>query len=109
MYENDRTSLGGGHVSFTHTDAKNRIIMLFKEVIVFDALKRSEVLCHFKKRKFKKRLCTRVLDFYTDHVFILKFFQMSDSASDHRLCLAAVANLEHLDFCHTAITLAFTS
>lgn len=73
---------GGGHVSFTHTDTKSRIIMLFKEIIVFDTLKHSEVLCHFKKRRFKKRVCSRVLDFYTDYVFILKFLQMSDFASD---------------------------
>lgn len=68
--------------SFTHSKAK-RIIRLFKEIILFPTLKYCEVLCHFKKGKFKNRVGTRLLDFYADPVFILKFFQMSDSVNDH--------------------------
>jgi len=45
-----------------------------EKLIIFATLKCCEVLCHFKKEKFKRRVCTRLLDFYADPVLRLKFF-----------------------------------
>lgn len=69
-----QTSLGGGHVPFTHSETKSRIMRLFKEIVTFATLKYCEVLCYFKKGKFKKRVCTRLLDFYTDPCFHIEVF-----------------------------------